>query len=119
MVFFLQIFTWWNGQTLGTRIFTLFKGICVGKDRLGNLYYCTRGGERRWVVYKGEVEASRIAPEWHGWIHYTVDQVPSGQESPSYPNMTGTEFAHRPKGSILTPKSHLSVTRDYKAWRPE
>ncbi|HET7716433.1 MAG TPA: NADH:ubiquinone oxidoreductase subunit NDUFA12, partial [Bauldia sp.] len=27
--FLLQFFTWWNGQTLGTRFFTWRKGIAV------------------------------------------------------------------------------------------
>ena len=36
---FLETFTWWNNQTLGTKILTLFKGKYVGKDDFGNKYY--------------------------------------------------------------------------------
>ena len=35
----LQIFTWWNGQTLGTRFFTWRFGKRVGEDEFGNVYY--------------------------------------------------------------------------------
>ena len=34
-----EIFTWWNHQTLGTRLFTLFFGKLVGEDDFGNKYY--------------------------------------------------------------------------------
>ena len=33
------IFTWWNRQTLGTFLKTLFTGTFVGKDEFGNKYY--------------------------------------------------------------------------------
>ena len=34
-----QIFTWWNGQTIGTRFHTWRFGKKVGQDELGNTYY--------------------------------------------------------------------------------
>jgi hypothetical protein len=82
--FLLQFFTWWNGQTLGTRIFTWRKGEKVGTDEFGNTYYRTRGGakdpalghERRWVIYKGEADASKIPPGWYGWMHHRFDTTP-------------------------------------------
>ena len=37
--FFLEIFTWWSSQTLGTRIYTFLSGTLVGQDELGNKYY--------------------------------------------------------------------------------
>ncbi len=62
--------------TIGTRLFTLFHGRSVGRDSAGNRYYRSRGDtrwegrERRWVVYKGPVDASRVPPEWHAWLHH-------------------------------------------------
>ena len=35
LTLFKQIFTWWNHQTLGTRLHTFFKGKFVGKDETG------------------------------------------------------------------------------------
>ena len=34
-----EIFIWWNGQTLGTRLWTYFNGILVGEDGQGNKYF--------------------------------------------------------------------------------
>ena len=34
-----QIFTWWNSQTLGTFLYTIFFGKFVGEDEFGNKYY--------------------------------------------------------------------------------
>lgn len=122
--FLLQFFTWWNGQTLGTRFYTWRKGERVGEDEFGNIYY--RGADdRRWVIYKDLAEATTIPPGWHGWIHGRTDVAPSeesyGQrdwELPHLPNMTGTHAAYRPKGSIATQEKRPEVTGDYEAWTP-
>jgi NADH:ubiquinone oxidoreductase subunit len=123
--FFLQFFTWWNGQTLGTRFFTWRKGEFVGEDEYGNLYYRERGGARRWVIYNGEAEASRIPASWHGWMHQRTDVPPTEEsykprewEKPHLPNLTGTPAAYKPKGSILTPEKRPEVTGDYEPWSP-
>ena len=36
LTIFKEIFIWWNRQTLGTRIHTIFFGKLVGKDIYGN-----------------------------------------------------------------------------------
>src|SRR5882757_11273471 len=72
--FLLKIFTWWNGQTFGTQLWTWRFGERVGQDEQGNTYYRTKGGmidptlgfQRRWVVYNGYAEASKVPPSWHG-----------------------------------------------------
>ena len=43
--FFLKLFTWWNGQTFGTQLWTWRFGELVGKDEEGNRYYRTKGGK--------------------------------------------------------------------------
>ena len=35
MKFLLRLLTWWNGQTLGTQLFTARKGVKVGEDDQG------------------------------------------------------------------------------------
>jgi len=119
-----ELFTWWNGQTLGTRIFTAMYGQLVGEDEQGNRYYQTADGKRRWVIYAGESEASRVPPDWHGWLHHTYDEPPSRKplphkpwEKPHLPNLTGTGRAYHPPGSVLNP--HPVRRDDYEAWRPE
>jgi len=60
--FLKSIFTWWNNQTVGTFLFTLFYGKKVGEDQFGNEYYKNLKDTKRWVIYKNEIEASKIPP---------------------------------------------------------
>lgn len=126
MSFLSHIFTWWNDCTWGTRLFTWRKGEKVGEDAQGNIYYREKSGDRRWVIYNGEVEASRVPPEWHGWLHYMVALPPSEQPLPvkpwekdHLPNLTGTAGAYFPPGSLNEGGRRKAATGDYEAWRPE
>ena len=119
-----QSLTWWNGQTLGTRLLTWRRGEEVGRDEQGNVYYQMDGGRRRWVIYRGESDASRVPPEWHGWLHHMWHEPPSKVpvpnqpwEKPHRPNLTGTVEAYAPAGSIrrATPEPRS----DYEAWTPD
>jgi len=121
-----EIFTWWNGQTLGTRLFTARHGKFVGEDEAGNRFYQTADGKRRWVIYAREAEASHVSPDWHGWLHHTYPDPPEqGRlpakpwEKPHQPNLTGTDRAYHPPGSVLSPEARPKVTGDYEAWQPE
>jgi NADH:ubiquinone oxidoreductase subunit len=131
--FLLRFFTWWNGQTFGTQVWTALYGEFVGEDEFGNRYYRTKGGkidsalgfERRWVTYNGVAEASTVPPSWHGWLHHTVDLPPTRERvearpwwKPHRPNLTGTSGAHRPSGSILAQGRRPKATGDYKPWTP-
>jgi NADH:ubiquinone oxidoreductase subunit len=124
----LKALSWWNGSTIGTDLFTWRKGTLVGEDEFGNRYY--QGtvpplGDRRWVIYNGPVEASRIPPGWHGWIHHTVDVPPSDEnyrarewQKPARPNLTGTTRAYRPEGSTLGRGHRKTPLREYEPWTP-
>lgn len=121
-----EIFTWWNGQTVGTRLFTRRKGEKVGEDAEGNEFYQTEGGKRRWVIYNGLAEASRVSPDWHGWLHHTYDEPPTEVpleimpwEKEHVPNLSGTPHAYRPPGSLLAAEPAPVRAADYEAWRPE
>jgi NADH:ubiquinone oxidoreductase subunit len=123
--FLLQIFTWWNGQTMGTRFHTWRKGELVGEDETGNLYYRERNGARRWVIYNGVADASKISPGWHGWMHYRTDVPPTDEsyepkdwQKPHQENLTGTPGAYFPKGSLASGEQRPDVTGDYEAWTP-
>ena len=54
------IFTWWNKQTFGTFLKTLFFGKFVGSDEHGNKYYQSKKNER-WVVYAKNIF---LAGDW-------------------------------------------------------
>ncbi|MBV7410539.1 NADH:ubiquinone oxidoreductase subunit NDUFA12 [Maritimibacter sp. DP1N21-5] len=124
MRFILSLLTWWHEETLGTRLFTWRKGVKVGEDEQGNEFYTTRDGKKRWVMYAGEPEASRISADWHGWLHFTFDDNPAKAplvhrdwEKPHRDNLTGTALAYVPAGSI---RREAPVERsDYEAWQPE
>ena len=125
MKFLVRLLTWWNSQTIGTQIFTARKGQRVGEDGQGNIYYQTADSKKRWVIYNGEMEASRVSPDWHGWLHFTVDTLPTEEDyrprpwqKPHRMNMTGTSQAYRPRGSILATGRRPKATGDYKPWRP-
>ena len=119
-----EIFTWWSGQTVGTRFHTWRRGNRVGEDDQGNVFYASKDGKRRWVVYDGEAEASRVSPDWHGWLHRTWDEPPGDKplkhkswEKPHQENLTGTPAAYAPGGSL---RQAAPVDRtDYEAWAPE
>lgn len=114
--------------SLGTLLHTWIKGKLVGTDSAGNRYYEERGAAkgsraRRWVVYAGEVEGSRVPPEWHAWLHHTVskpltDVPPAPWQKPHQANKTGTNEAYLPPGHDLRGGRRERATGDYEAWRP-
>ncbi len=116
--------TWWNGQTLGTQLFTWRNGVRVGEDSQGNIFYRTEDDSKRWVVFNGEAEASRVDADWHGWLHRTWDEPPNERplphkswEKPHQENLTGTPLAYAPPGSIR--RDEPEAQRDYEPWVPE
>jgi NADH:ubiquinone oxidoreductase subunit len=125
-----NIFTWWEGAGFATTLDTARRGEKIGEDHLGNLYYqakkLSNGRKRRWVIYKGANDASRVPAEWHGWLHNTLDLPPEqGLPAPrqwervSTPNLTGTSAAYRPAGAIEAGGKRAAATGDYSAWSPD
>ncbi len=124
MRFILSLLTWYHAETLGTRIFTWRKGVKVGEDDRGNVYYRTRDDRKRWVIYPGEPEATKVGPDWHGWLHRMYDEPPSERplahkpwEKPHHENLTGTDLAYVPPGSLRHKPAPVEPC-DYEAWRP-
>ncbi|MBW6527683.1 NADH:ubiquinone oxidoreductase subunit NDUFA12 [Sphingomonas sp. RHCKR7] len=125
----LNPFTWWNGASWGT-ILGLRGKRQVGEDSLGNTYWeggrDTAGNPRRWVIYVGANDASRVPPEWFSWLHHQVDGTPDQNlppprqwEKPAVANLTGTALAYRPKGALEKGGHRASATGDYEAWSPD
>ncbi len=98
----------------------------IGIDGAGNKYYEAkpRSGynyPRRWVMYKGAPEASKVPPEWHGWLHHQTNVIPSEEgesyrqpwQKPHKPNMIGAGQSHRPAN-----ESARTASGDYEAWTP-
>ena len=128
------IFTWWNGATIGARFQIGRSSALVGEDEFGNRYYqarTTKGSfdpniKRRYVIFKGYADASKVSPDWHGWLHHTFDEPPTtaplkrrSWEKDYQPNLTGTVWAWRPKGSIARGGERQKASGDYQPWTPE
>lgn len=125
----LNPFTWWNGATWGTMVGLRGKKR-AGTDALGNVYYeggrDTAGNPRRWVIYDGSNDASRVPPEWFSWLHHQIDAAPGDAlppprawEQPAQPNPTGSPLAWRPPGALEAGGKRVGATGDYEAWSPE
>lgn len=134
-----KIFTWWDGATIGTHWWSArVGGEQVGTDAQGNTYFLAKvkpgqkpNGSytqraRRWVIYNGQNDASRVPPEWHGWLHGSFDDVPESHLPPARiwevdytPNATGTPQAYRPQGSLERGGQRAAADGDYEAWSPE
>ncbi len=118
--------------TTGTRLFTLFRGKWMGTDEFGNRYYEARSGadsvgrKRRWVMYNGIAESSKVPPAWHGWLHHTLDAPLADKQAkkfkwqkPHLPNLTGTQGRYLPPGHLLKGGKRDANEADYQAWKPE
>jgi NADH:ubiquinone oxidoreductase subunit len=126
-----KIFTWWDGATIGTSIWSARNGEHVGTDTQGNKYYRSKkksgdGRERRWVIYNGPNDASRVPSEWFGWLHCQYDDLPESHlpppkiwEADYTPNTTGTPDAYRPAGALEKGGKRAKATGDYEAWTPD
>lgn len=129
-----RTFSWWHKATWGTSL-TLWRAKArrVGEDEQGNAYY-EEGGKpsfpdgrrRRWVIYHGVAEASRVPPDWHGWLHHMWEEPPTELPLPlkkfeklHLPNMTGTPLAYRPAGSLARATNTGRRHEEYDAWSPD
>jgi NADH:ubiquinone oxidoreductase subunit len=127
MGFLSKTFTWWNGATVGTSIFTRRFGNEVGRDHEGNVYYADKKQPgRRWVIYNGSNDGSRVPPNWQAWLRGTIDELPDKalpperkwQQKPTA-NLTGTIDAFRPDGALGSGRLRPASTGDYEPWIPE
>ena len=117
LTFIKEILTWWNRQTLGTRLQTIFSGKFVGKDEFGNKYYENKKKNKRCVIYNGEIEATKIPVEWYSWIHSIKNKIEETHELKKYnwqkkhlSNQTGTDKAYTPQ------KNQDATKKKYKSW---
>jgi len=117
-------------MSLGTLLFTWSKGQLVGTDEFGNRYFTEKAApkasrrRKRWVLYKGIVDASVVPPEWHAWLHYTVDE-PLLRDTKDKPwlkphqaNLSGTNQAYLPPGHDQRGGVRERAPGDYEPWTP-
>ena len=126
----LNPFTWWNGATMGHD-----GSACAARrgsarmrwaTSIGRAGSDTAGNPRRWVIYNGSNDASRVPPEWFG-VAASPDRrrarraLPprAAWQKPAVPNMTGTALAYRPSGALEKGGRRAAATGDYEAWTPD
>ena len=117
-------------MSIGTKLYTWLYGNLVGTDEIGNKYYTNNDNHndlnsKRWVIFNGEIEASKIPPHWHAWLHKTINTPPVGYshkykwQKNHQPNMTGTSKAHFPFSHSISESDHSEITKkDYEEWKP-
>lgn len=126
MGFFKNLFTWWDGASTGTALFSWRNGSKVGEDALGNAYFEAKKGGRRWVMYQGSNDVSRVPPEWYSWLTRQIEEVPDRALPPApkflrpaTPNLTGTPQAYRPAGALERGGQRAAASGDYQPWTPD
>ncbi len=109
------------------KIYCFFFAKNVGKDEYGNSYYTKKNAspknnyrQRRFVIYKGIVEASKVPQEWNAWLHHVTDTPPIEKKKLSWfkdhsPNLTGSPFAYEYKDQ----KKQKKVKNIYTVWSPD
>ena len=118
LTFVKQIFVWWNQETIGTKLHTFVFGKFVGKDELGNKYYENKKKTKRWVIYKEEIDASKISADWYSWIHFITNKIENFHDFKKYDwqkphksNQTGTDNSYHPN------KDDNEIHKKYKSWK--
>lgn len=110
-----------------SKFFIRLSGKKIGQDEFGNEYFQNKAN-KRFVVYRGIAEPSKVPAEWHGWLHYTTDIAPVNIDTHKFswqkihlPNLTGTLGAHSPK-NFNKPgfKNQAQNNRQaYESWQPK
>ena len=117
-------------MSFGTKLYTWLYGKLVGTDETGNKYYTNNDNQndisaKRWVIFEGDIEASKIPPHWHAWLHKTIDIPPLNYSHKYYwqknhqENMTGTKNAYYPSSHPLS-KTYKpnQIKKEYDSWSP-
>lgn len=125
-----RFFIWWREATVGTLFDIKRRSKLIGSDEYGNIYYedkkpSVSGRHKRYVIYKGLAEPSKVPADWHGWLHHTFENPPTVEplrrqnwEIDHSPNMTGTPYAEKPTGSLSKRGIRQKADSDYEAWDP-
>ena len=118
-------------------IYLQFFGNKVGEDEYGNQFFELNrkdylGRKKRYCLYKGIPEASKISPEWHPFMHYQIDaknvRTTFKQykwQKPYVPDTTLSKNKYLPKdhplynknSSIYYSKGSKSIFKT-KIWKP-
>jgi NADH:ubiquinone oxidoreductase subunit len=69
------------------------------------------------VLYaKWDSDGSQVPPDWHCWLHHTVDDIPSASTFPK-PSFV-SEYRENLTGTSGAFKTYSTTTRKLEAWAP-
>jgi NADH:ubiquinone oxidoreductase subunit len=76
--------------------------------------------KKRYVIYNGIIEPSKVPPLWHAWLHYLSHEIPTKDlnknklfwQQGHLPNVSGTKRAHNSHISNIT-SAHSTI------WTPK
>ena len=117
-------------MSVGTSLYTLFYGNLVGEDDLKNKYYCDSKkfndfNSKRWVIFNGVAEPTKIPPHWHAWLHKTINEPPINYSHKYFwqkdheENLTGTDKVYYPNSHPLSKSySPVEIKNEYESWTP-
>lgn len=113
-------------MSIETAIYTFIFGKKVGVDDFGNTYYESKSftnnkPKKRWVIYKNIAEPSKVPASWHGWLHYSFDNILENSHKwqiPHIPNLTGTKYAWLHENDILS-SNKKEQNLYYQSWKPK
>ena len=111
----------------------------VGEDKYGNKYYELNlkdsfGRKKRYCYFNGKIEATKIAPEWHPFMHHQIHAKDVVKTIKQYkwqrfalPNLTLSKVKYLPQNHPLFDKNtNLYNVKDasqkpfkMKIWKPE
>ena len=119
-----EIFTWWHNQTVGTRIWSFLNGYKVGEDIFGHVYLRNKNDTKRWVLYDGDVDSTKVPPEWNAWLRYTSNIIPTLQKKYAWEkehkkNQTGSKNLYNPSASVLNSSNNKKKKSEYESWSPK
>ncbi len=103
-------------------IYIVLFGKKIANDKFGNKYYMVFIDmlfikiEKRYVLYNGIKDSSKIPPEYNNWLMGNVDDISTLQTrawvKSHLPNLSGTKLAYYPKEDNLNSKKK-------QAWKPK
>ena len=112
-----------------TSISLSFTANFAGIDEYQNRYYESKkqkdsfGRKKRFCIYKGTVEASKIPAKWHAWIHHCTEKPLEYKNlfwfKSHTPDVTGTPYAFSPNKHTqfnIHGKYFINRNKDYTPW---
>lgn len=97
----------------------------VGIDEFGNRYFLGKnknylGHKKRFIIYNGIDDGSKVPAIWHSWLHYLTSKIPEKHKDKAYnwqkkhiPNLTGTNYAYNPNAP-----SNVKGATTHTRWTP-